>query len=184
MQAPVLRSSALLLAVGIGLLSHSSLAYAQTEGSRDLEAYSSYVLTMPKYKKYLAAMVTMAQAAERNPAAVGSAMEGSGELSIAQMVSRFDRVPEVRGAISKAGLTTRDFVLTQGAFLQAGMAYALMNQGNLSPDSVVKTTRVSRANLAFYQKNEAEITRLTKEAEAKAPAMKEEEDESRAAESE
>jgi hypothetical protein len=47
-----------------------------------------------------------------------------------------------------------------------------MKQGALSPDSVVKTTQVSRSNLEFYRKNEAEMNRLYKEAEAKAPALK------------
>jgi hypothetical protein len=37
---------------------------------------------------------------------------------------------------------------------------------------VVKTTQVSRSNLEFYRKNEAEMNRLYKEAEAKAPALK------------
>ena len=88
-------------------------------------------------------------------------------------MASYNKVPQVRSGISAAGLTTRDFVLTQGAFLHAGLAYALMKQGGFSPDSVIKATQVSRANLDFVRKNEAEITRLTKEAEAKAPALKE-----------
>lgn len=46
----------------------------------------------------------------------------------------------------------------------------MMKQGNLSLDSVVKTAKVSRANLEFYGKNEAEIKRLTEEYEARLPA--------------
>jgi hypothetical protein len=38
-------------------------------------------------------------------------------------------------------------------------------------DSVIKKAGVSRANLEFYQKNEAEIGRLAKEAEAKSPKL-------------
>ena len=49
----------------------------------------------------------------------------------------------------------------------------MMKQAGVSPDSVVKTTQVGRANLDFARKNEAEIARLTQEAEAKAPALKE-----------
>ena len=127
---------------------------------------------MPKYKKYLDAMVNLTKAAEKSPA-VGRSLDGAGEKSIEQAVASYNQVPQVRSAISAAGLTTRDFVLTPGALLHAGLAYALMKQGGLSPDSVVKATQVSRANLDFVRKNEAEITRLTKEAEAKAPAMKE-----------
>jgi hypothetical protein len=138
----------------------------------DLKAYNSYQLTLPKYKKFLDAMVNLAKAAEKNPA-VGQSLEGAGEKSIAQTVAAYNKVPQVRRGISAAGLTTRDFVLTQGAFLHAGLAYALMKQGGFSPDSAVKTMQVSRANLDFVRKNEAEINRLTKEAEAKAPGLKE-----------
>jgi len=146
------------------------LASAQ-DADPDLKAYNSYQLTLPRYKKYLDAMVNLAKAAEKSPA-VGEALEGSGDQSIAQAVARYNKVPQVRSSIVAAGLTTRDFVLTQGAYLHAGLAYALMKQGGFSPDSAVKTTQVSRANLDFVRENEAEITRLTKEAEARAPAMK------------
>jgi hypothetical protein len=171
MRPNMLCSGAGFLVVAFHLLSAPSLASAQAEDDPDLKAYSSYQLTMPKYRKYLAAMVNMAQAAEHNPA-VGRAFEGSGEQSIDQTVAAFNRVPEMRRAISGAGLTTRDFVLTQGTFLQTGLAYGLMKQAGLSPDSVVKTTQVSRSNLEFYRKNEVEMNRLYKEAEAKAPALK------------
>jgi hypothetical protein len=43
-------------------------------------------------------------------------------------------------------------------------------------DSVVQKANVSRANYEFYQKNEAEIGRLAKEAEARAPKMPDEDE--------
>jgi hypothetical protein len=42
----------------------------------------------------------------------------------------------------------------------------------LSPDSVVKVTGVSRANLEFFRANEAEINRMSKEMEAQMPSEK------------
>jgi len=87
---------------------------------------------------------------------VGRSLDGAGEKSIQQAVTSYNKVPQVRSAISAAGLTTRDFVLTQGAFLHAGLAYALMKQGGLSPDSTVKATQVSRANLDFVREESAE----------------------------
>ena len=158
------------LMVTLALLFSSSLASAQMSGDRDLRAYSSHRLTMPKYKKYLAAMVNVAQAGSRNPK-VGDAMEASGSLTNDQLVARLNEVPEARRAITGAGLTTRDYVLTQGALLQAGMAHGSMKQLKLSPDSAIKAFGVSRANLEFVGKNEAEITRSTNEAEAKADAL-------------
>ncbi len=171
MRSLVRRSGVLVSYLALSFLSSPRLASAQ-DADPDLKAYNSYRLTIPKYKKYLDAMVNLAKAAEKSPA-VGRSLQGSGERSIEQAVASFNKVPQVRSGISAAGLTTRDFVLTQGAFLHAGLAYALMKQGSFSSDSAVKTTQVSRANLDFVRKNEAEITQLTKEAEAKAPALKE-----------
>ena len=125
---------------------------------------------MPKYQKYLAAMVSLAQASSRNPK-IGHAMEDFGSLTSDQMVARLNGVPEARRVIMGAGLTPRDYVLTQGAVLQAGVAYGMMKELKLSPDSAIKASGVSRANLEFAGKNEAEITRSMKEAEAKVDAL-------------
>jgi hypothetical protein len=170
MRSLVQRFGVLVSYLVLSLLSSPPLASAQDDDP-DLKAYNSYRLTLPKYKKYLDAMVNLAKAAEKSPA-VEQAWEGSMEQSIAQTVASYNKVPQARRSISAAGLTTRDFVLAQGAYMHAGLAYALMKQGGLSPDSAVKTMQVSRANLDFVRQNEAEITRLTKEAEARAPAMK------------
>jgi len=167
------RFSTLMLAA-VQLLAHPALSRAQSQGDRDLKEVGSYPLTMPRYRQYLDALVNLARAAEQDPG-LAAALEGSGGISLDQTVKRYDGVPVVRRAIADAGLTTRDFVLTQTAFLQTGMAYALMKHGKLSPDSVVKTAKVSRANLDFYQKNEVEIKRLTDEYEAKVPSLREDE---------
>jgi hypothetical protein len=164
------RSGVLFCYLALSFLPGPRLTSAQ-DADPDLKAYNSYQLTLPKYKKYLNAMVNLAKAADKSPA-IGEALEGSGEQSIQQAVASYNKIPQVRSGISAAGLTTQDFVLTQGAFLHAGLAYALMKQGGFSPDSAVKTTQVSRSNLEFYRKNEAEIERLHKEAETKAPALK------------
>jgi hypothetical protein len=60
-------------------------------------------------------------------------------------------------------------VLTQWALIQTGMAYAMTKGSGASRDEVVNQAGVSKANLEFYAKNEAEINRLAKEAEARAP---------------
>jgi hypothetical protein len=148
MRSPSLCSGVFSLLVTLSLLFNYSLASAQTSADRDRKAYSSYRLTMPTYKKYLAAMVNMAQAGSRNPKVL-DAMEASGSLTNDQLVARLNGVPEARRAITGAGLTTRDYVLAQGALLQAGMAHGTMKQLKISPDSAIKTFGVSRANLEF-----------------------------------
>lgn len=145
-------------------------ASAQSQADADLKAISATTLTMPKYKQYLDATVNLANVAAKDPN-LATRLDGYGEKSLSEQVKLLDGVPQVRGAISATGLTTRDYVLTQGALLQAGMAYAMAKGTGVPVDSIVKKAGVSRANLEFYQKNEAEIGRLAKEAEARAPKL-------------
>jgi hypothetical protein len=156
---------------------------AQSQPDADLKAIGAYVLTMPKYKQYLDATVNLANVAAKNPQ-LAERLDGFGNKSLAEQVKLLEGVPQVRGAIVATGLTTRDYVLTQGALLQAGMAYALTKDAKMPPDSVIKKAGVSRANLEFYQKNEAEIGRLAKEAEARAPKLPDDEDDAAGEEAE
>jgi hypothetical protein len=146
----------------------TSAAVGQTAADKDLKAISAYTLTMPKYKQLMTAMLNLGKAAQRDPK-LAESLKDSGNLSIDQMVARYDAVPPVKRAISDAGFTTREFAVAQGAMLQAGMSYGLMKQLKLSPDSVSKTTGVSKANLEFIRANEAEIERMGKEMQAQMP---------------
>ena len=157
------------LALSLG----STTVVAQSDA--DLKAIGATTLTMSKYKQYLDAMVNLANVAANNPAVVDR-MKGSGEKSIAEQVKSLDSDPQVRGAITATGLTTKDYVMTQWALLQAGMAYAMTKGSAVSQDEVVKTAGVSKANLDFYAKNEAEINRLAKEAQARAPQLPDDDD--------
>jgi hypothetical protein len=150
-------------------------AVVQAQSDPDLKAVSTTTLTMPKYKQYLDASVNLATVAAKNPG-IGEDMKGSGEKSIAAQIKALEGNPQIRGAINSAGLTTRDYVLTQWALIQTGMAYAMTKGSGVSQEEVVKKAGVSKANLDFYAKNEAEITRLGKEAETRAPKVQEDED--------
>jgi len=141
---------------------------AQGQGDKDLKAISAYTLTMPRYRQFMNAMLNLGKAAKKD-STLGGVFENSGNLPLDQLVARYNAVPVVKSAITTAGMTPRDFALAQGAILQAGMSYGLMKQLKLSPDSVIKTTGVSRANLEFFGVNDVEITRLNKELEAQMP---------------
>lgn len=162
-----LRASAARIAV-LAVLLPAAPVSAQSQADADLKAISAHTLTMPKYKQYLDASVNVANAAVKNPA-LEARFDDFGNKSLSEQIKLLDAVPQLRSAIAASGLTTRDYVLTQGALLQAGMAYAMSKGTGMPIDSVVKKAGVSRGNLEFYQKNEAEIGRLAKEAEAKAP---------------
>jgi hypothetical protein len=83
----------------------------------------------------------------------------------------------VKAAVTSTGLSTRDYVLTQWALLQTGMAYAMIKQTGASQEDMIKQAGVSKANMDFYAKNEAEINKLAEEAKARTPAMPDDDDE-------
>jgi hypothetical protein len=170
MRTASLFSSALLLIGGMPLLSLPPLASAQEDDDPDSRAYRAYILTVPKFKKHLGALVNLATATQQNPK-VKEAYHAALEASISEGVAQFDRVPEARRAIADAGLTTREFVVAQGAFFQAWWADQMAQKGT-SPDSALMESGATQAQLEFMAKNRAEIDRLTKEAEAKNPALK------------
>lgn len=148
----------------------TAAATAQSRGDADLKAISAVTLTLPKYQQYLDATVNLANAAAKTPG-LAARLDGYGEKSVSEQVKLLDGVPQARGAIMATGLSTREYVLTQGALLQAGIAFAMTKGTGVPVDSVVKKAGVSRANLEFYRQNEAEIGRRAKEAEARAPNL-------------
>ena len=147
----------------------------EAQSDADLKAIGATTLTMPKYQQYLDATVNLANVAVKNPG-VAKGMEGSGEKSIAEQVKLLDSNPQIRGAITSTGLSTRDYVLTHWALLQTGMAYGMSKGSGLSQDELAKKAGVSKANLDFYAKNEAEINRLAKEAQARAPQVQDDDE--------
>jgi hypothetical protein len=171
MRTPSLFSGALLLIAGMAFLSGPSLASAQEDDDPDSKAYSSYTLTMPKFKKFFAASVNLANAGQRNPE-VQKALQSMLDVSLDEAVAHFNRVPEARRAIADAGLTPREYVLTFGVSVGAKMANHMVKKEGKAPAAAAEEAGVTQPQLDFYRKNETEIARLEKEAEAKAPSLK------------
>ena len=146
----------------------ATTASAQDQGDKDLKAISGYTLTLPKYKQMMSAMLNLGKAAQQNPG-ISAALENSADATLDQMIARLNAVPAARKAIADAGLGTREFALIEMASLQAGMAYGLTKQLHLTPDSVARTTGVSKANLEFFRTNEAELERMRQAMEARMP---------------
>ena len=141
---------------------------AAAQSPEDLKAYGEYTLNLENYQQYLDAALNLANVAVMD-SEVAKRVNGMGTQPLAEQVKQLNGFPEARGAIAKTGLTTREFVLVQGAALQAGMAHALVKSGKLSTDKAIKRPGVSRANLEFFQKNEARISRLVQDYVARKP---------------
>jgi hypothetical protein len=146
-----------------------SAAAVEAQSDADLKAVSATTLTMPKYKQYLDASVNLANVTAKHPGIAENMKSGNDSKSIDETVKALESHPQVRAAVTSTGLTTRDYVLTQWALIQAGMAYAMTKGSGVTQDEVASKAGVSKANLDFYAKNEAEINRLAKEAEARVP---------------
>ena len=161
---------------GLAVMALSLPVAAEAQQSdADVKAVSATTLTMPRYKQYLDATVNLANAAAKNPG-LAEGMKDSGEQSIDQQVKALESNPQVKAAVTSTGLTTRDYVLTQWALLQTGMAYTMTKGTGATQDDMIKKAGVSKANMDFYAQNEAEINRLAEEAKARTPAMADEED--------
>jgi hypothetical protein len=150
-------------------------AVESQQSDADIKAVSATTLTMPRYKQYLDATVNLANVAAKNPG-LTEEMKDGGEKSIDQQVKAIESNPQVKAAVTSTGLTSRDYVLTQWALIQTGMAYAMTKGTGATQDDMIKKAGVSKANLDFFAKNEAEINRLAEEAKARTPSVPEEED--------
>jgi hypothetical protein len=161
-------------ALAVMALSLPAAAGAQ-QSDADLKAVSATTLTMPKYKQYLDATVNLANVAAKNPG-LAEGMKDGGEKSIDEQVETLESNPQVKAAVTSTGLSTRDYVLTQWALLQTGMAYGLTKGSGASQEDMMKKAGVSKANMDFYAQNEAEINKLAEEAKARTPAVPDDED--------
>ena len=156
------------LALAVPCLLAVPVSAQQKAATGDLREISAYTFTMPKFKRLMTAMLNLGKAVQADSSMVVK-LDDMSNLSVDQSVARYAAVPAAKRAIADAGLTPREYVVAQGAMLQAGMSYAIMKQYKLTADSVSKTTGVSKANLEFFRANEAEIERIGKEMEALAP---------------
>src|SRR5688500_1943427 len=130
----------------------------------DTRAISNYRLTIGTIRKMAQVQENMYAIAKANPglkakyAALEKQQENEPEpKTIDEMVKRFDRVPEMKQAIVKAGLTPREYFLATFAAFQAGMTMAVMEMPGASktppPGAVAE-------NIAFLKANKAEFDRM------------------------
>ena len=130
----------------------------------DTRAIANYRLTIGTIRKMAQVQENMYAIAKANPglkakyAALEKQQENEPEpKTIDEMVKRFDRVPEMKQAIVKAGLTPREYFLATFAAFQAGMTMAVMEMPGASktppPGAVAE-------NIAFLKANKAEFDRM------------------------
>jgi hypothetical protein len=73
------------------------------------------------------------------------------------MAKRFDRIPEMKQAIVKSGLTPRQYMLATMAMLQAGMSAAALEIPGADKSKIAPGVQ---ANIAFMKAHKTEMDRM------------------------
>jgi hypothetical protein len=144
-----------MLVVIATLLTTPARAPAQAQGSADA-GLETYQLTMPNIRKMAAAYEKLDAALAANPALAHKLESDEAATSTANVIAKLEGEPVVRQALAAAGITARDFVLTQFATFAAGMTEFAVRAGAPSP-----TAPAAAANLRLYQQNRAELEQIT-----------------------
>jgi len=148
----------LLLAAAALVVAPASHAQKLTPDEKLLH---DYVLTMPKVEAWASASIDLANTMKamspsekaRRKAELEAQAQSEKDESIAGMAASMERVPEIRRAFRKAGLTTREGMTLSLALMQAMMfeQVAAMN-----PDAKVPYN-MNPANVEFVRKNKAQL---------------------------
>jgi hypothetical protein len=151
------RSSPAFVAVfaALGLsLGLTAKAHAQGEGgwsAADAAALKAYTLDMDKLRRTGKAMAEL----DRLPEARQDTGDDEGVESLNALVQRVEAVPAARGILRKHGLTPREYVLAMVASMHAATAVLLEENGQKATG-----LPVSAGQVAFYQKNKAEVDQM------------------------
>jgi len=117
----------------------------------------NYVLTMPKVDAWASATLDYTNAIKAKPLSERQKAEAETDAqeaeSIAGTAAALERIPEIRRAFRKAGLTTREGVTISLVLFQS-MMYDQLAAGN--PDARIPYN-MNPANLTFVRKNKPRL---------------------------
>ena len=146
---------------------------AAAQAEEDLADVTKYRLSMDKIDKYMAAQKNIATKAASLTPAQRAAMEAKNEnagdpnASLDDMVRRIESEPMMVSAIRDARLSPREFTMITISMMQTGMAAAVAKMRPTdNQDSLIRAMKANPDNIRFYNENEAEILRKSKELEA------------------
>ena len=136
-------------------------SHARSQADADSAELENYKLTVPVIKKLEQVQENLYSAVKANPSLTSKYKDdkssSNASESIDEAAKKMDKVPELKAAISKAGFTTREYLVAGLALVQASMANSLVEKpgadtGRLSPGI--------RANMAFVKAHQAELTHM------------------------
>jgi|1185.fasta_scaffold16392_3 hypothetical protein len=144
------------------LLASSFAAQAKSKDQADAEELQNYRLSLPVVKKLAQVQENIYSSLKANPSLADKYKDkedhDASNESLDQTVKKIEKIPELKQAIVKAGLTPREYFVASLAMAQATMASAMAE----APDSLPSGLR---ANMAFVKSHQAELTKMQKRAE-------------------
>jgi hypothetical protein len=158
-----LRHSAFTVVLAVAVASPST-AQTGTNARVDADAkeIQTYRLTSSTLTKLGQVQENLYAALKAHPE-LGKRYAGSNEdredepKTLDDMAKRFDRIPEMKQAIVKSGLTPRQYMLATMAMLQAGMSGAAMEMPGADKSKIAPEVQ---ANIAFMKAHKTEMDRM------------------------
>jgi len=120
---------------------------------------SNYTLDMDKMTKWGNAIKYLTEAAEKNPTLV-AALKTENNESTSESIRKLEGNATARAALSRAGLSSRDYVWITTAWLQAAMTEGIMST---TPGAKMPEGQNPK-NVEFIRTHRAEIQRIAKAA--------------------
>jgi hypothetical protein len=130
------------------------VAAGQNLADRDAKEVANYVLTDAALAKYTQAVRGLQPFMGQLPQDCDG---DENPKSLNDTAAQMDGVPQVKSALKRAGMTSREYLLFSWSVFQSGMAAWALDQpgGQLPPG-------VKEANVSFYRSHAAELTKLGK----------------------
>jgi hypothetical protein len=130
------------------LLFTTTSAIAQ---DRDTLEVQRYVLTEANFAKFRLATKNLTPLAGSIP----ENCDDDNAVSLDAMAQKLNAVPALKAAIQSAGMTPREYVVFSWSLFHNGLAaWAVSQPGGALPSGI------SRANVDFYKKHEAELQKI------------------------
>jgi hypothetical protein len=128
----------------------------------------NYELTMEKIHKLVEVQRGLSSVQASDPEVLPSIdrefkaiQKGNTNPTVADAAALVDRHANVRNVLSKAGMTSRDWLLTAEAVTNASLE--MMLRGRTQGSAVAPATAAQKANVALLEKNQAEWQKLQQE---------------------
>lgn len=131
---------------------------APVTGPVNVQAVGNYQLTMDGIRKLVRVGQNLAELQARRPELADSARLGGFDPNA--MYEKINSIPEVRDAVTRAGMSPREYSVAMTALLQAVMVHQMRERGMTMPQQVP----VNEANVDFVDEHLDEIQQIARSA--------------------